>query len=81
MNRKQRRALKKATPAEQRLASQTSLFGQLPEMCNICQKAFDKTDRDMVLSWSVVVRTDPGTVRLFCPDCIKTTQEKINERQ
>jgi hypothetical protein len=80
MNRKQRRSQKKASSAQKRLAAQTTLFGKLPDRCNICQKEFDKTNRDMVLSWSVVVREEAQTVRLFCPACIEKTQEKVGER-
>jgi hypothetical protein len=81
MNRKQRRAIKKEAKGVAGLSEKVTLFGSLPDICNICKKVFDKKDKDMVTSWSVVVREGAKTVRLFCPDCIKTTQEKINERQ
>ena len=79
MNRKQRRALKKEAKGAGGLSEKVTLFGSLPETCNICQKEFDKKDKDMVTSWSVVVREEAKTVRLFCPNCINKTQEKINE--
>ena len=80
MNRKQRRALKKVSEAERGLSEKVTLFGSLPSSCNICQKEFDKKDKDMVTSWSVVVRKESKTVRLFCPECIEKTKENINER-
>tara|TARA_B100000686_G_scaffold252690_1_gene263462 strand:- start:122 stop:403 length:282 start_codon:yes stop_codon:yes gene_type:complete len=77
MNRKQRRAMKKH--AEQRsseeLAQKISQFGKLPEQCVTCQKEFDKQDKDMLQSWSVVVKQE--VVRLFCPDCIQKTKEAL----
>ena len=78
MNRKQRRAIKKhvGQDAQEKMADQVALFGRLPEMCNICQKEFDKKDRDMVNSWSVVVKQE--VVRLFCPECINKAKEVIN---
>ena len=78
MNRKQRRAIKKhvGQDAQEKMADQVALFGKLPEMCNICQKEFDKKDRDMVNSWSVVVKQE--VVRLFCPECINKAKEVIN---
>ena len=78
MNRKQRRAIKKhvGQDAQEKMADQVALFGRLPEMCNICQKEFDKKDRDMVNSWSVVVKQE--VVRLFCPQCINKAKEVIN---
>ena len=80
MSRKQRRAAekkrKKGDP-QQAAADKVHLFGKLPLECNACQKSFDKQDRDMVFSWSVVVRQEK--VRLFCPECISKTQEILNE--
>ena len=68
MNRKQRRALKKDKGSPE-LDSQMALFGKLPDQCLACDKPFDKKDRDMVMSWSVVVHQSTEEVRLYCPDC------------
>lgn len=77
MNRKTKRALKKqlGATAQERMAQQVSQFGKLPQSCSACQKEFDKSDKSMLESWNVVVKQD--TVRLFCPECIKKTQEVI----
>ena len=79
MNRKQRRALAKATSQKSatELASKVAQFNQLPDHCITCDAPFDKQDKSMIQSWSVVVRQE--TVRLFCPHCIQKTQETINE--
>tara|TARA_A100001391_G_scaffold198692_1_gene180617 strand:+ start:897 stop:1142 length:246 start_codon:yes stop_codon:yes gene_type:complete len=81
MNRKQRRAIKKhmGQDVQEKMADQVALFGKLPEMCNICQKEFDKKDRDMVNSWSVVVKQE--VVRLFCPECVNKAKEAIDASQ
>ncbi len=80
MSRKQRRAAerkrKKGDP-EQLMSDKVNLFGSLPEKCSACQKTFDKADRNMVFSWSVVVKEQ--TVRLFCPECINKTKEVISD--
>ncbi len=78
MNRKMRRAMKNAAgdKAADKLASKVALFDKLPEQCLTCHKQFDKKDREMVNSWSVVVKQN--IVRLFCPECIKQTQEVID---
>jgi len=78
MNRKQRRILKKQTgvKGQERMAEQLTQFGMLPEQCGICQKEFDKKNRKMVESWSVVVK--PEVVRLFCPDCISKAKEVVS---
>jgi hypothetical protein len=86
MNRAERRAAAKRrrqNDPQQLAADQIGLFDKIPEVCDTCQKPFDKTDRNMVLSWSVVVRQE--TVRLFCPECIgkakKAFQGGKNEPQ
>ncbi len=78
MNRKQRRAIKKHMGADtqEKMASQVAQFGKLPQACDACQKEFDKKDKEMVQSWSVVVRQE--VVRLFCPECIEITKEALN---
>ena len=81
MNRKQRRAIKKEAKGAGGLSEKVTLFGSLPDICNICKKVFDKKDKDMVTSWSVVVREEAKTVRLFCPECIEKTKETIDERR
>ena len=77
MNRKQRRAIKKqvGAQAQEKMANQVAQFGKMPEQCQICQKEFDKKNKEMVESWSVVVKQE--VVRLFCPDCMNTAKEVI----
>ena len=66
------------------ISEQLGLFDKLPTECLACLKEFDKSDKDMVMSWNVVVREETSTVRLYCPDCwelaqnaIKTLREEI----
>jgi len=82
MNREQRRAQKKKmSKDEQKISDKIFLFNQLPDECNTCEKAFDKKDKTMVQSWSVVVRDTKGTVSLFCPECIEKTQTFMEENK
>ena len=80
MNRKQRRALNKLTKKDKAktIESKMTQFQNLPEMCLTCEKPFDKKDKKMVTTWSVVVR-DEETVRLYCPDCWDTANKIIND--
>tara|TARA_R100000664_G_C2710259_1_gene107350 strand:+ start:110 stop:376 length:267 start_codon:yes stop_codon:yes gene_type:complete len=81
MNRKMRRQMQKQTgkKATEQMAEKVHQFSKLPQSCNSCQEPFDKQDKEMVQSWSVVVKQE--VVRLFCPDCIKKTKEIIDEHQ
>jgi len=78
MNRQQRRAIKKhlGEEVQEKMTTQIAQFSKLPEACDACEKEFDKKNRDMVLSWSVVVKQD--LVRLFCPECINKAKEALN---
>ena len=81
MNRKQRRtaeAKRQKGDSKQVMEDKLMMFGHLPESCSACTAPFDKTNRDMVFSWRVVVREQQESVTLFCPDCIKKTQEVLD---
>ena len=69
MNRDQRRAADKQAKksGNKELEEKIAVFGKLEDECLTCQKPFDKKDKDMVMSWSVVVK-DEG-VNLYCPEC------------
>ena len=81
MNRAQRRALAKTkkgkTLKEAQASEKLGLFEKIPEGCLTCMKPFDKTNKQMVMSWSVVVREAEGVVRLYCPTCWKKARDFI----
>ena len=55
------------------------LFDKLPDACDACKEKFDKRDKSMVQSWSVVVREEEGVVRLYCPSCWSMAKKLIEE--
>jgi len=71
MNRKQRRAAAKQAKKDgtEEVAEKVALFGKLEDECLVCAKPFDKKDKEMVMSWSVVVREQEEKVNLYCPEC------------
>ena len=77
MNRQQRRAAAKQAGKEgnKELETKIALFGKLPDECLTCEKPFDKTNKDMVMSWNVVVHGDQEVVRLYCPECWSKAME------
>ena len=81
MERKQRRALHKNLDKNTatNLTEKISQFDKMPQQCSACQKEFDKKNRNMVQSWSVVVKQE--VVRLFCPDCIKAAKEILQKNE
>ena len=80
MNREQRRAAgKKAKKDENKeLEEKMFLFGKLEDECLACSKSFDKTNKEMVMSWQVIVHEKEEKVNLYCPDCWSKAQEVIH---
>ena len=71
MNRKQRRkqARENKKTKNKDVSEKLGLFEKIPENCLTCNKEFDKLNKEMVMSWNVIVREKQGIVRLYCPDC------------
>ena len=73
MNRKQRRArdkiIKKSKAKTGDMERKLGLFELMPEDCFICHESFDKTDKEMVKTWNVVVREKEQSVKIYCPTC------------
>ena len=68
---------KKEKEAKKELQKKVGLFSKLENNCLVCQKDFDKKNKDMVMSWSVVVKEDK--VRLYCPECWERAKKLIEE--
>tara|TARA_Y100000034_G_scaffold74172_1_gene89235 strand:- start:2 stop:274 length:273 start_codon:yes stop_codon:yes gene_type:complete len=81
MNREQRRAMAKQAKkgGNEELAEKVVLFGRLGDACLVCNKPFDKKDKEMVMSWNVVVREKEDMVNLYCPECWSGAIELLNE--
>ena len=81
MNRKQRRAAAKQMKKDgtEEVAEKVALFGKLEDECLVCAKPFDKKDKEMVMSWSVVVREQEEKVNLYCPTCWEKAQSVIEQ--
>ena len=79
MNRKQRRAMKKKSKSQdtQAIAEKMSMFDKLPTECSACDKPYDKKDKQMATTWSVVVREQQDVVRLYCPSCWQMANDAI----
>ena len=67
MNRAQRRKLgiKKKPDLDKKIG----LFDKLPKQCTNCDKPYDKKNKEMAMTWSVVVREQENKVNLYCPVC------------
>ena len=79
---------KKQLDSEKEMSSKVALFGKIGDSCIVCDKPFDKTDKEMVKSWYVIVRNETKQVNLYCPPCWergkemgKEIQENLSERE
>ena len=75
MNRKQRRAAAKLSKKND-ISDQLEMFQNLPDRCTTCLDVFDKSNKEMAMTWHVVVN---NTVSLYCPDCWSKDQAAIKE--
>ena len=67
----------KKKEAKKELQKKVGLFSKLSDECLVCQKDFDKKNKDMVVNWSVVVKEEK--VRLYCPECWERASNLIKE--
>lgn len=88
MNRAQRRKLGLKKGEESSVDKKMGLFDKLPVECTNCITPYDKKDKVMVTTWTVVVREEEGKVNLYCPTCwdnanklIKEIREELNENK
>tara|TARA_R110000824_G_scaffold192927_1_gene375151 strand:+ start:1760 stop:2029 length:270 start_codon:yes stop_codon:yes gene_type:complete len=68
--------------AEEALKTRTGMFLDIPEVCCVCETAFDKRNKEMAQTWQVVVFEERKKIRLTCPSCwkkVKTVVEETNE--
>ena len=77
MNREQRRAAAKNKDMSQ-IDDQMALFNKIPDACLTCEAPYDKKDKEMAMTWSVVIHGEEEEVRLYCPDCWQKAK-KITE--
>jgi len=71
----------KEKEAKKELQKKVGLFNKLPDHCLACQKDFDKKNKEMVMTWNVVVRSDTEIVRLYCPECWSAAKKLVEETE
>ena len=79
---------RKKKEAQKDMNQKVALFQNIGEGCLVCDEPFDKTDKDMVKSWYVIVRKEQNKVNLYCPKCwtkaidlVNKLKEEINAEQ
>ena len=55
------------------------LFNKIPDSCLTCDKEFDKKNKEMVMTWNVVVNRQKEEVRLYCPDCWNKAKKLVED--
>ena len=65
--------------AQESLNQQVAMFGLLPDNCSICNADFDKSNREMAMTWRVVTNEEEKRVTLICPDCHQKIDEGIQK--
>jgi hypothetical protein len=60
-------------------SKKVGLFNKIPDMCLTCNKKFDKKNKEMVMTWNVVVNRQKEEVRLYCSECWNKAKGLIDE--
>ena len=60
-------------------SKKVGLFNKIPDLCLTCNKEFDKKNKEMVMTWNVVVNRQKEEVRLYCPECWNKAKGLIDE--
>ena len=79
MSSKRKFQRQKKKKAEKEMQQALGLFDKIPDKCLTCDAEFDKTNKEQVTSWRVVVQKAKETVRLYCPKCWDTAVEIVKE--
>lgn len=81
MNREQRRqaARQAKKGGDDAVAEKIMLFNKMPDYCLTCEEPFDKQDREMVMTWHVIVDNKKEQVRLYCPTCMSEAQRILED--
>ena len=79
MSSKRKFQRQKKKKAEKEMQQALGLFDKIPDKCLTCDAEFDKTNKEQVTSWRVVVQKAKETVRLYCPKCWNTAVEIVKE--
>ena len=77
IRRKQEKAKLKASRKE--MKEKMGLNSLLPEECLSCLTPFDKSDKQMIDEWYMVVRRHPDSVNLYCPTCWQHAVDNISK--
>ena len=64
---------------EKELAKKIGLFDRIPDHCLACDTQFDKKNKEMVMSWYVVVREEEKKINLYCPECWSKAKEIVED--
>jgi len=77
LSRKLKRAKQKQAKKDVEVA--LGLFDKIPNQCLTCNKAYDRMNKEQVMSWRVVVREKEEKVNLYCPTCWTMATDLINQ--
>lgn len=66
---------------QEKIKTSLSGIGKVPDNCTLCEKKFDKSDRDQVFSWMLQVDDKRDVYNLFCPPCYEKYSPDTKEKE
>ena len=65
--------------ADKEFQKTLNMYTNLPKECGMCQKEFDKDDKDMLKTWNITVKKTKGEANLYCPECWGMAMAAVKE--
>lgn len=65
--------------ADKEFEDTMDMYTNLPKSCLVCQKKFDKTDKEMVKTWTMTVKKKKSEVNLYCPECWNMAMDAVKD--
>jgi len=69
----------KEKQAKKEIKEKMNMFSRIPDECLACTSPFDKTNKEQVANWYVVVRKAEKKVNLYCPDCWGKARQVVEQ--
>jgi len=70
---------KKRKKADKEFEDAMNMYTNLPKECLVCQKKFDKDDKEMLKTWNMTVKKKESEVNLYCPECWNMAMDAVKQ--
>jgi len=74
---KRKQAVKKKKQIKKDMNQKMSLLDTFPVNCLICNSSFDKSNKEQINTWHMVIPEEKNKINLYCPTCWEKQSSEI----